>query len=437
MDIVSVADLKVGMFVVEPDCPWTDLPFALQGFVIATPQQIEVFRSRCRFIQIDRSRSQGDQYAAVVRGRDAPLRPPVRSQSGGASIESQRTPARSLTFFGTDPHRQQRRQRFLDFLKHRDETEGGQALSSELARIEPHYESVQRALHGALENIDTEKNVDLGNLQAGLHDLAESLRRNPDALMWLVRLRQADRYSFDHALDVSVNVLLLATHLGWRGEALSEVGLAGLFQDVGKVELPLELLNKSEPLTPDEKELIRSHVASSLEILYGLGGLPFGVLQTISRHHERWDGSGYPRGLKMTQIGLAGEMSGLVDSYCAMLKTTPYRAAMGHQPALEELFRLRGTKFNPALIEQFVQCVGLYPVGTLVELSSGEVAVVIQQNRVQRSRPRLLLMLDPDKARIDDYRVVDLRDAAHRATRVLRALPQNAYGLMADDYYLG
>lgn len=120
-----------------------------------------------------------------------------------------------------------------------------------------------------------------------------------------------------------------------------------------------------------------------------------------------------------------------------MLKTKPYRAAKGHQEALEELYKLRDRQFNPALMEQPVQCVGLYPISTLLELNNGEVGVVIEQNRVQRSRPRLLMLLDAQKRKTRDYRIIDLREARYKAHVVLRSLPQDAYGLAAQNYYLG
>jgi HD-GYP domain-containing protein (c-di-GMP phosphodiesterase class II) len=238
-------------------------------------------------------------------------------------------------------------------------------------------------------------------------------------------------------MDVLVHALLLGGHIGWRGQRLLELGIAGLMQDVGKTQVPHELLTTTEPLDEAQRRLIQSHVASSLEILMQQVNLPAEVLQIVSRHHERWDGSGYPRGLSYDKIGLAAEIAGLVDSFCAMLRNKPYRNAIGHQQALEELFKLRDRQFNPVLMEQFVQCVGLYPVGTLVELNTGDVGVVVQQNRVQRSRPRILLMLDADKAVVRTYRVVDLRDLEHAAVRIAHALPNDAYGLSANDYYLG
>lgn len=289
----------------------------------------------------------------------------------------------------------------------------------------------------AFETLSEGRDVDLLTVREGLRDISASLQRNPDAVMWLLRLKQRDEYSFDHAMDVAVNMLLVGTHIGWRDMRLLDLGMTGLLQDIGKIELPLELLRKKTDLTEAERRLVHSHVASSMEILMAHSTLSNDVVLAVARHHERWDGSGYPRGLKFEQIGMAAEIAGIADSFCAMQKDKPYRSALGHQEALEELHNLRGKKFNPTLMEQFVQCVGLYPIGTLVELSNGEVGVVILQNRVQRSRPRVVVMLDADKQQVSSYRVIDLREPAHAGLRVAKALPYNAYGLAANDYYLG
>lgn len=420
MEIISVAELKIGMFFAEPDCAWTEFPFALQGFVVTTPDQIKLIREKCRFVYVDRSRSLNEHYAEPKRLFDSALRPPLFK---AGVVEDEVSP---------------RRRRFLEFLHHQESGhEAAVDLGRELIRIEPRFNDLQVALRTSFQNVLADKRIDLGNIREGVRDMAGSLKRNPDALMWLLRLKRVDSYSFDHAMDVAVYLLLLGTHIGWQGSRLIQLGMAGMLQDVGKVNMPLELLSKTEALTESEKLTVRSHVASSLEILSVQGEIPQEVMVIISRHHERWDGSGYPRGLMLDQIGIEAEMAGLVDSFCAMLRNKPYRSALGHQEALEELYALRDHKFNPNLMEQFVQCVGLYPIGTLLELSGGEVGVVIQQNRVQRSRPRVLLMLDRDKEKVVGYRVMDLRDAAHKAVRVVRALPHDAYGIAENDYYLG
>lgn len=436
MEIVSVAHLKLGMFVVEPDCPWTDLPFALQGFVISTPKQVEIFQSKCRFVHVDYSRSLNEYYREGKRERDRPLRsaPFARSEPEPAPAASRRRPP--FTLQTVDEGLRTRRQRFLGFLQQQDGSEYSRELGAELDFIEPRFDDFQHRLHNTFKHIEAEQNIDLRQVREGLHDMAGSLKRNPDALIWLLRLRQVDQYSFDHAVDVAVYLLMLGSHIGWRGQRLIELGLAGLLEDVGKSQLPPDLLAKAGELTADEQALVRSHVASSLEILFAHAHLPSEVLVIVSRHHERWDGSGYPRGLSGNQIGIGGEMAGLADSFCAMLKHKPYRNALGHQGALEGLYNQRNRQFNPALLEQFVQCVGLYPIGTLVELDSGEIGVVIQQNRVQRSRPRILLLLDRQKESVPGYQVLDLRDKAWQKLHVAKTLPPDAYGLAADDYYL-
>lgn len=434
--IVSVADLKLGMFVAEPDCPWTELPFALQGFVISTPKQVEIFQSKCRFVHVDFSRSLNEYYRETMRERDRPLRaaPLVQEAAEAAPASGRRRPP--FTLQTVDQRLRTRRQRFLGFLQQQDGSEYARELGSELEFIEPRFDDFQHTLHNTFKHVEAEQNIDLRQVREGLHDMAGSLKRNPDALVWLLRLRQVDEYSFDHALDVAVYLLMLGSHVGWRGQRLIELGLAGLLEDVGKSQLPADLLSKAGELSADEQALVHSHVASSLEILYAHAHLPSEVLVIISRHHERWDGSGYPRGLSGNQIGLGAEMAGLVDSFCAMLKHKPYRNALGHQGALEDIYMQRNRQFNPVLLEQFVQCVGLYPIGTLVELDSGDIGVVIQQNRVQRSRPRVLLLLDRQKEAVPGYKVVDLRDKSCQQLHVAKTLPHDAYGLSADDYYL-
>lgn len=433
MEIVSVADLKIGMFVAEPDCPWSEFSFAFQGFVISSPEQVDIFQQKCRFVSIDRSRSLNEHYAAPKQEKDGSLKASVFQNARTEEASS----GLGLMGISDQDKRQSRRRRFLDFLHSQTDNEHAMALSRELAHIEPRYDELSKALEHAYSAFAEGRDVDVVAVKEGLRDIAGSLQRNADAVMWLLRLKKRDQYSFDHAMDVSVNMILLGSHIGWRDQRLLEIGMAGMLQDIGKIQLPIELLAKKTDLSVEERKLVRSHVASSLEILYSQANVPQEVIITISRHHERWDGSGYPRGLKNEQIGIAAEIAGMADSFCAMLKDKPYRSALGHQEALEELHNLRGKQFNPALIEQFVQCVGLYPIGTLIELNSGEVGVVIQQNRVQRSKPRLVVMLDANKQKVRTYHIIDLREAANASLRIAKALPHNAYGLASNDYYLG
>ena len=155
--------------------------------------------------------------------------------------------------------------------------------------------------------------------------------------------------------------------------------------DVGKARIPDEILNKPGKLTEAEFERMKSHVVQSKLILMATPGISPIALEVAAQHHERFDGTGYPRGLEGMSIPLPAEMAGIIDTYCAMTRDRVYREAVSSQRAMETLNQLRNTQFRDTLVDQFLQCIGLYPIGTLVELNSGEVGVVIQQNQVRRS----------------------------------------------------
>lgn len=434
MEIIPVAELKIGMFIVEPDCPWSEFSFALQGFVISTPEQVDTFARKCRFVQIDRSRSLLDQYAAPDLGSSAHhLRSAALPALEAEGVAYQRRLA---------PHEEKieaqtaHRRRFLNYLHKQHDDHEALALGREIMHIEPRYEALQKALQQTYQRAANEQGFDFVQLREGVRDLTGSLRRNPDALMWLLRLKTVDDYSFDHAMEVAVHALLLGNHLGWRGTPLLELGVAALLQDVGKTQISSDVLNKRGLLNAEEQQQVRAHLAASLELLLQQPDFPTEILTAISRHHERWDGSGYPKGLRYEAIGLNAEILGLADSFCALLSERPYRLATGHQQALEILFALRDKQFNPVLMEQFVQCVGLYPIGSLVELNNGEVGVVLLQNRVQRARPRILILLAADKSVLRSYRLIDLRDVQHERLRIQKALSRGAYNLSQHDYFL-
>lgn len=302
---------------------------------------------------------------------------------------------------------------------------------------------VNRA-HGLLAEIalDVQRslNPDLERLRGVVSEMVLSVARNPDALLWLARLKQTDQYSYDHSLDVSAHVMIFGRYLGLGDESIGHLGMAGMLQDVGKLKLPPSLLQKSGSLSPREHEIFRSHVDFSLQILSKSSGVSLSMLEIVTRHHERCDGSGYPRGLKGDQVGLMAEIAGLCDVYCAMTRERPYGEAASAQVALDAVRAQRGVGFSESTVDQFVQCIGLYPVGTLVELNSGEVAVVVTQNRIRRLKPRVMILLGPDKKPNSYPHTLDLLyeqpTATGRPYAIVRALPPGAYGVDASEFYL-
>jgi HD-GYP domain-containing protein (c-di-GMP phosphodiesterase class II) len=418
------------MFVAELDRPWLETPFLLQGFVIEDHNQIAHLQTLCRTVTVDPAKSVGEFFVALEHGRDAPLKglPPTgqRKQPNflriARAVREGRTPRRSK------PPR----------VRTRDE---GSLLEEELLYSAPVIEDVQASLRALTACVHADEPLDLGEVSRSVAEVAAGVARNPEAILWLTRLKSTDEYSYDHALDVSVHLMVFARFLGLPKEQVECVGVAGLIQDVGKMQLPKEILAKPGPLTADELKQARYHVVNSLRIVANKPGLDPDTLEIIGRHHERVDGSGYPLKLKDDAIGLLPELAGVMDTYCAMIRERSYSQPLSSQKAIAELVRMRGGKFRETLVDQFVQCMGLYPIGTLVELNTGEVAVVLQQNQVRRLQPKVMVLLASDKS-VERYpRTLDLildpAGPTGEPYRILGALPENAFGIDPAEFYLG
>jgi HD-GYP domain-containing protein (c-di-GMP phosphodiesterase class II) len=215
----------------------------------------------------------------------------------------------------------------------------------------------------------------------------------------------------------------------------------GLLLDVGKIYLDHALLHRAGPLTEEERELVRRHVQVGVDALAVAGTLPATVLDAIAQHHERVDGTGYPNGLALESISIHGRMAAIADSFAAMTSRRAYAATMAPFEAMKTMYAEAGGKFHPPLVEQFVQAVGIFPTGALVELSSGEVAVVVCHNRVRRLEPRVLVVTDAAKKPLATPFELDLmtQQAAlgRKPIRIDRGLADEAYGLNLAALYAG
>lgn len=433
--VLTTAELRPGMFVSDLDRPWIETPFLLQGFLIESDEDIRLLQTHCQQVTVDRSRSLGDAFLARDRSRPEKRQPPKMPVL--ENIES----ARPNDF--TDICRALRQQPELhryQIAPQVDADEGLSRLEPELLYSAPLFDDIKNTLKSLRDSLANAQTVSLTEVSRQVSEMARGIERNPDAMIWLARLRSASQYAYDHAVDVSVHLMVFGKFLGLPSTTIEQLGLAGLMQDIGKVDIPSEVLNKPEKLNDEEYALVQSHVASSLEMLIGHPGFTTTVLEIVASHHERADGSGYPRRLKGEKICFNGELAGLVDSYCAMTRTRAYGPAISSQRALEALIRMRGSKFREPVVDQFIQCLGLYPIGSLVELNTGEVGVVIQQNLVRRLKPRLLIVLAADK-KIEQHPVtLDLMLDPLTPTgvpyRITQALPANAYGIDPAEFYL-
>lgn len=322
---------------------------------------------------------------------------------------------------------------------HKNMLQENNPVEYEIAEIYPVYEQSQLATREIFESLAINKEIDLSNINIVLDSMVDSIERNPDALIWLAKLKQSDNIAYNHALNVSITLMAFASFLSLPKKQVKELGLAGLLQDVGKSKIPHEILHKIAKITDQEFDILKKHVGYAMELLEVTANISATVMLTVSQHHERLDGSGYPHKLSGNKISLNGQMAGLIDSYCALTTNKVYAKGLYNQMALEEIQTLRDTQFNAALVDQLVQFLGMYPVSSLVELNSGEVAVVIQQNSVRRLLPRVMILLNADKTKNEYPATINLinepLNPLGEAYKIVRGLPSDSYDLSADNYY--
>jgi HD-GYP domain-containing protein (c-di-GMP phosphodiesterase class II) len=391
---VRASDLKLGMYVIELDRPWLGTPFDFQGFPLTSEEQIEQLRRYCTIVYIDPERE--------------PWTPERRKVA--------------LGFRGTEVYT--------------DVT----PVESEVVAARDIYRSCEVAIQHSLEGLRSHGEIDSQKLTAAVSSMTESILRNPDAMMLLNTLRQKGSYELGRAMDTSILMVTFGRFLQFPKERLEVLGLAGMLLDVGKTKLPDTVLQKKDMLSPDEYELVKAHVQHSVDLIATSHALPAGVAEIIALHHERQDGSGYPKGLKGAEITIDGAIAGLVDSFSALTSARAYAEQASPSNALSLMHKLRGKLFHEALVEQFIQCIGIYPVGAAVELNTGEVAIVIAQNLVRRLQPRVMVILDRDWKEIHPQLILDLvkepKASADEPYRIRRTLPKDKLPIDPSEFFL-
>ncbi len=414
---VSTDELAIGMYVSQLDRPWLETPFLFQGFLIGTANEIEQLRRYCRHVFVDVKRSTN---AIVVRKRAEP---------------------RPLTFGRRMIRRLLRRRQPVSAPVERNIYQNKTVLSEELPAATRVHDTATTIMGDVMRTLHEGGSLQLKEVREVVGPMIDSVLRNEFALAWLTRLRTKDDYAYQHSVATGVYSLVLGRHLGLDRANLEVLGTGGLLLDVGLTRIPNELLRKKEALGPEEIALIRTHVEAGVQILKVCKGLDARVIDMVRTHHERYNGSGYPRGLRNGDIPVFGRIAGIVDSFHAMTTPRPFADPMSPCEAMMHLNNLADVEFQAELVEQFVQAVGCFPTGTLVELNSGEVGVVTAQNRVRRLRPRVMVVLGADKQRLSEFREVDLRHETtdlhtQNSLWITRGLEPGAYGIDPAEFYL-
>lgn len=434
---IETANLQCGMYVAQLDRPWLETPFLLKGFEIRDANELQQLRHFCKHVYVDVSqgslteekvldaRCKEQEYASVLAA------PATRLQHASPAGL-----ARRLVDSLARLDRQGILTKYLPALRHRDAV----PVRQEAPKAAQAYDNAARILNEMLEQFPQVKKLDAARLQQAVVPLVDSILRNQDAMAWLVCLRKRDASSPLRQIGSAVWAAILGRHLGFERGAIETLALGGMLLDLGNARIPQSIILKRGPLEEIEQKIIRKHVSLGLEMVRTTAGLNADVIAMLQYHHERNDGSGYPKGISGTDIPVFGRIAGIVDCFDAMTTKRPYAPARSAYDAVRELNSLSGTLFQKELVEQFVQAIGMFPTGSLVELNTGEVAVVTGQNRVQRLRPMLRLLTNPDKATLAAPKALDLRSTGSKrgdseSRWISRGLDPGAFGLDPKDSF--
>jgi len=405
---VSVEELEFGVYVSELDRPWTDTPFMFQGFILSDEDQLETIKKYCKKVTID-----------LEKGSDLPDRSHRKARAASAASRSGSV---------------------LASIKKTVTYEERVSVDQELPVARAVQSKTEVVVRDMFDTLQAGKALDAPRVREAVTSMTDSVVRNPDAMLLLARMKEKGGHTLDRALGVSIYMITFGRFLQLPREQLDLLGMVGLLQDIGKTRVPEDVLNKKEPLSKVELAVCRSHVAHSVDILKETAGLSAELPALAALHHERHDGSGYQNGLKGVQIGLFGSIAGLVDCFDALTHPRPYAEALAPSNALSMLYNWRDTQFDRPLVEQFIQCIGIYPVGALVELNSGDVGIVIAQNLVRRLQPRVMVVIDAKGNRLNPQRILDLARAPkmdmETPYRIKRTLEKGSVAIDSSEFFI-
>ena len=410
------------MYVSDLDRPWLETPFLFQGFKIRTQQEIEELKRYCSYVIIDIPEAVNETTAAKRR---APFVATAKKTEVVKSPLAEQKLEFEMLKMGQAVHLANR--------VYQDKAR----LEQEALSIRETYKETKELIEYTLEDFRLGKSIDTARAKKAVAKLAESVIRNPDALVCFNQLKKKDEYTALHSLRVCVLALAFGRHLGFSEEALNIIGIGGLLHDMGKMRVPNDILNKPGKLTDKEYEIMKSHVPLGVEILEKTSGIPPTALEIVRSHHERYNGSGYIMGLKGDQIGQFGMIAAIVDCYDAITSDRVYHSGISAHNALKKMYEWRQRDFHPKLIEQFIQCMGIYPIGSLVELNTGEIGVVITMNRIRRLKPRVILVLQANNSPYTELKTIDLmhhKTSDGRLYEIDSVLDPGTYGIDPVTY---
>ncbi len=365
---INVKNLRIGMYVSRLDRDWLDSSFLFQGFELKNEIDIQEVQRQCHYVYIDVYKQSNKQRGSTISKKTA---------YSNDWVERRKAPRKETDF------------------------------ENEIVNAEHVFYKTSRLIKSFMEEVSLGRAINIEIAKKAVSECVQSVINAPDALMWLTQLKNRDEYTSQHSMNVCIFSIALARHLDLPIPELIDVGLCGLMHDMGKLKIPLEILNKPGRFEPEELKIMQSHPLLGLQILESDHALPRCVIEAVYGHHERIDGKGYPRKLTGNKIHAYTRIISIADTYDAISSDRIYKKGKTHLESINILTKSSGTQLDTELVIKFIQCLGIYPPGNVVELNTGEVAIIIEVNQVKKLRPKITLLLNKDKIPVKP-RLVDL-----------------------------
>lgn len=417
---VEVNYLKEGMYIADLDCPWHKTPFPLQGFYIRKDDDVKALAGYCKFVYVDERKCRTKH---VYESR--------------ISVKSKLKVARNIK---EDAASQVVILEPL-VIKSPQTYEMKTTIKKEVAKAGKLHQHVYEAIAGVFETLYSGSEVSIAETESVAEGMVESVLRNPDALVWLSKMSEEDVYTYQHSVKSSIWSLVFGRHLGLEKQLLKTLAMGVLLSHIGITKLPSQLRNNAGTLSEDEQRLYQSYVNYSVEMLEGMNDIPSAVVSIVKFYQERHNGTGYPLGVTGGRIPLLAKIAGLVDYYQSLIDPKDSSQGLSPLQAVSKLFEMRNIAFQEDLVERFIEAVGVYPTGTLVELSSHEVAIVTGHNLDRRLFPKIMIVLDDHKYPLKDAKLVDLKEwnqnkVGDEGLYISESLPKGAYNIDENEFLL-
>ncbi len=370
---IPVSQLTLGMYIVELDRSWLDTPFMFQGFELQNQAQLRAVKNICDYVYIDTTKSKRHQFEPIANQNK-----PAHVSASKLLNNIHNTPPLKLGTF-----------------------------EQEITRAETIYKQTETLVSSIMKTAAKGGSLDGWVAQKAVLECMNSVLHSPDAMLWLTQLKDKDEYTAQHSLNVCLLSIVLGRHMDLPHDSIVTLGLCGMLHDIGKMRIPLEILKKQLPLNEEEQRVMESHTLLGYELLKSGENMPTSVMETALTHHEHVDGTGYPRHLKQAAISDFTKIVAVVNAYDDMTSNRNNRNSLPHLEATQILTNLAGSHLDRHVVIKFIETLGVYPPGSVVVMTNGEVAIVVEINEHAKLRPKVIIILDEEKNPVAE-RMVDL-----------------------------